>query len=71
MERAPRQMCAANFKKKMLLEKMHQKVLMTNYDQLYPPILKLYTLKISRYGKPDFAAVSRTHDMHRLALLIR
>ena len=21
--------------------------------------------------KPDFAAVSRTHDMHRLALLIR
>ena len=22
-------------------------------------------------GKPDFAAVSRTHDMHRLALLIR
>ena len=33
-------------------------------------------MKISHYwrlwrAKPDFAAVSRTYDMHRLALLIR
>ena len=66
-------MFPAIFKKKNVVEEKASK---SAYDQLYPPILKLCPLKMSHYGrlwraKPDFAAVSRTHDMHRIALLIR
>ena len=64
---------AAIFKKKNVVG---EKASRSAYDLLYPLILKLYHLKISHYGslmerKPDFAALSRTQDMHRLALLIR
>ena len=61
-------MCEAIFKKKKVVGEKASK---SAYDYLYPPILKLYPLNISLYGKPDFAAVSRTHNMHRLALQIR
>ena len=59
-------------KRKMWLEKMHQRKCLW---LIKPSDLKLYPLKISHYGdyvarKPDFAAVSRTHDKHRLALLM-
>ena len=67
MERAPWRMFVAILKRKMWLEKKHQEV--------YPPNLKLcpfrnFTLWEIVVRKPDFAAVSRMHDMHRLALLI-
>ena len=67
MERAPRQMCAAIFKNKNVVGEKASK---SAYDLSYPPILKLYPSN-EMYGKPDFAAVSRTHNMHRIALQIR
>ena len=48
----------------MWLEIKHQEVLMT-----YP--FENFTLWEIVARKPDFAAVSSTHDMHRLSLLIR
>ena len=58
-------MCAAIFKKKNVVGEKASK---SAYDYSYPPILKLYPLNISLYGKPDFAAVSRRHNMHITAL---
>ena len=59
--------CGDFFLKKKLLEKKHQKVLMTNYTLRFKTISFEWEI-VAR--KPDFAAVSRTHDMHRLALLL-
>ena len=63
-------MCAAIFKNKNK-NVVGEKASKSAYDLLYPQILKLYPLNISLYGKPDFAAVSRTHNMHILVLQIR
>ena len=55
----------------MWLGKKHQEVLMTNYTLDFKTIsFKNFILWEIVAWKPDFAAVSRTHDMHRLALLI-
>ena len=53
------------------MEKTRKKASRSAYDYLYHPILKLYPLWEIVARKPDFTAVSRTYDMHRLALLIR
>ena len=70
METAPWRMFVAIFKKKNVVGEIASR---SAHDLLYPPILKLYPLKNFTLWeivvrKPDFAGVSRTHDMHRLAL---
>ena len=73
MERAPWRIFAAIFKKKNVVGK---KASRSAHSLLYPLILKLYPFKNFTLWeivvrKPDFAAISCTYDMHRLALLIR
>ena len=58
MERAPRQMCAAIFKKKNVVGEKASK---SAYDNLYPPILKLNPLKIWNLGKEARFCCSVTH----------
>ena len=62
MERAPRQMCAAIFKKKNVVGEKASK---SAYDLLYPPILKLYInpLNISLLWKTWFCC-SVTHAQY-------
>ena len=71
MERAPWRMFVTIFKKKNVVG---EKASRSCHDLLYPLIFKLYPFKNFTWEivarKPDFAAVSRTHDIHRLALLI-
>ena len=69
MARAPRRMFVVILKKTN--GKNEEKASRSAYDYLYHPILKLYPLWEIVALKPDFTAVSRTYDMHRLALLIR
>ena len=69
MERAPRQMCAAIFKKKNVVgEKASKSVIIPSDFKTIS--FENFTLWEIVARKPDFAAVSHTHDMHRLALLI-
>ena len=52
MKKAPRQMFA-----------VFKEIGWLFYDKFYRPILKLYPLKLSYYGRPDFAA--REHQRCR------
>ena len=55
-------------KRKMWLEKKHQEVFMTNYSLRF---LKLHVYILLWENLILLCTVSRTHDMHRLALVIR
>ena len=61
-------MCAAILKKKNVVGEKASK---SAYDLFKTISFENFTLWEIVARKPDFAAVSRTHDMHRLALLIR
>ena len=60
-------MCAAIFKKKNVVGEKASKSIPSDFKTISFENFTLWEI-VAR--KPDFAAVSRTQDMHRLALLI-
>ena len=68
MERAQRRMFAAIFKKKNVVGEKASLIIPSDLKNVS---FENFTLWEIMARKHDFAAVSRTHDMHRLTLLIR